>query len=114
MMLLRFVATLSFIAILSSGALAQSAANARVVGYYFGPTLRRNFPVNAIKAEYLTHLNYAFAGISDEGRAVLGDACIDVGQCGNNLNPHKLPGGNFAAIRRLKQQHPHLRTLISV
>lgn len=113
-MLLRLLAALSFVAILSPGIHAQSAPNARVVGYYFGPTLRRNFPVNAVKAEYLTHLNYAFAGISEDGRAVLGDACIDVGECGNNPNPHKFPGGNFAALRRLKQQHPHLRTLISV
>jgi chitinase len=70
--------------------------------------------VSAIKAEYLTHVNYAFAGISEDGRVIVGDPCLDVGACPADANPHVAPGGNFAALRRLKQQHPQLRTLIAV
>lgn len=97
-------------------AIAQSNSpeQLRVVGYYFGPTLRRGFPVSSIKGELLTHVNYAFANISEDGRAVLGDACLDVGECAGQQNPHARPGGNFAELRRLKQRHPHLRTLISI
>ena len=86
----------------------------RIVGYYFAPTLRRGFPVSLIKAEYLTHINYAFAGISDDGRVIVGDPCLDVGACPATADPHAAPGGNFAALRRLKQRHPQLRTLIAV
>jgi chitinase len=90
------------------------AANARIVGYYFAPTVRTGFPVDSIDGERLTHINYAFANIDAEGRAVLGDPCLDVGDCGTAPNPNARPGGNFAELRRFKERHPHLRTLISI
>src|SRR5688572_8846559 len=86
----------------------------RIVGYYFAPTVRSGFPVDSIDAARLTHINYAFANIDAQGRAVLGYPCLDVGQCTGEQNPNPTPGGNFAALRRLKQRHPQLRTLISI
>ena len=44
----------------------------------------------------------------------MGDRCLDIGECGEQPNPHAQPGGNFAELRRLKQRHPDLRTLIAV
>ncbi len=100
----------------SGCASAQTAApeTARVVGYYLASTVRSGFPVDSIDGNRLTHINYAFANIDANGRAVLGYACLDVGQCGSEQNPNQQPGGNFAALRRLKQRYPHLRTLISI
>jgi chitinase len=87
----------------------------RIVGYYFAPTSRRGFLVSSIDAGRLTHVNYAFANIDSAGRAVLGYPCLDVGNCDTNeQNPNSRPGGNFAELRRLKERHPHLRTLISI
>jgi chitinase len=100
----------------SSGAAAQqwAPANARIVGYYLAPTVRTGFPVDSIDGDRLTHINYAFADIDGEGRAVLGDPCLDVGSCGSDPDPNAQPGGNFAELRRLKERYPHLRTLISI
>jgi chitinase len=87
----------------------------RVVGYYFAPTVGRGFPVSAVDGARLTHLNYAFGNITPDGLAVLGNPCLDVGECvGGRTDPNPEPGGNFAALRRLKERHPHLRAFISI
>jgi chitinase len=66
-------------------------------------------------APLLTHINYAFALIDDEGRAVPGQPEADL--------EHRYPGvpeepdglaGNFALLRRVKAEHPHLQTFISI
>lgn len=86
-----------------------------IVGYYPSWAIyARNYLVTDIPAEHLTHINYAFANISG-GEVVLGDSYADIdrfypGDCWD-------PGcqrGNFHQLRILKQQHPHLKTLISV
>jgi chitinase len=47
--------------------------------------------------------------------AVLGDPCLDIGDCiperGDLVTA---PGGNFAHLRRLKERHPHLQILIAI
>lgn len=92
-----------------------AAIQTRVVGYYFAPTVRRDFPVSEIDAARLTHVNYAFGNISPDGVAILGNPCLDVGDCAlDQEDPNTEPGGNFAQLRKLKQGHPHLRTLISI
>lgn len=87
----------------------------RIVGYYPSWAIyARNYLITDIPVEHLTHINYAFANISG-GQIVLGDAYADVdrfypGDCWD-------PGcerGNFHQLRILKEQHPHLQTLISV
>jgi chitinase len=85
-----------------------------VVGYYYAPRVRAGFPVSSIDGARLTHINYAFANIGADGRAILGNACLDVGNCIGEQNPNPRPGGNFAELRRLKKRYPHLRTLISI
>jgi chitinase len=86
----------------------------RIVGYYFAPRVATGFPVSSIDGKRLTHINYAFANIAADGKAVLGNACFDVGDCAGQTSPHTQAGGNFAELRRLKQRYPHLRTLISI
>jgi chitinase len=87
---------------------------ALIVGYYVAYAVRTGFPVDSIDGDRLTHINYAFANIDAEGRAVLGNPCLDVGDCVGEADPNARPGGNFAELRRLKERHPHLRTLISI
>jgi chitinase len=114
-MLERLIFTLTVATALNCAPPATpAAAQTRVVGYYYGPTLRNGFPIASIDGTRLTHINYAFGNIDPDGRAVLGDACLDVGRCAPGNNPHQQPGGNFAELRRLKQRYPQLRTLISI
>jgi len=90
---------------------AQTAPETlRVVGYYtswsiFAP----QYDVTQIPAAQLTHLNYAFANISESGECALGDEYADT------QYPY-VDGslGNMGALVSLKAANPHLRTLISI
>lgn len=87
----------------------------RVVGYYHAPAIERGYSIDSIDGSRLTHLNYAFGNVTPEGLAILGDPCLDVGDCGAaDANPHRQPGGHFARLAALKTRFPHLRTLISI
>jgi chitinase len=84
------------------------------VGYYTGWSTYSNFQAADIDASKLTHLNYAFANISSDGKIALGDSWADVEKPfpGDTADqPYK---GNFYQLTKLKQQYPHLKTLISV
>lgn len=71
--------------------------------------------IQEIAADHLTHVIYAFGAIAPDGRAVLGDACLDTGHCSTAADSARAGvGGNFAQLQRLEQRHPHLRTLISI
>ncbi|HJV64038.1 MAG TPA: glycoside hydrolase family 18 protein [Albitalea sp.] len=86
---------------LSAGAVA--APRFKLVAYYLASgTPARYVAPDTLPADKLTHLNYAFADIRD-GEIVVGDPSLDIG------GAH-----NFARLRRLKQHHPALKTLISV
>jgi len=99
-------------------AVGQSSPNVlsmRVVGYYPSWAIyQRQFFVNEIPAGQLTHLNYAFANISEDGEVVLGDAWADT----QFPYPGDVEGadmlGNFNQLRLLKEAHAGLQTLISV
>jgi chitinase len=87
----------------------------RVVGYYASWDAHRGVFADGIRGELLTHINYAFANISDDGMAVLGDPCLDVGDCHLARGETRpAPGGNFAHLRRLKERHPHLSILVAI
>ncbi len=84
------------------------------VGYYTGWSTYSNYQVANIDASKLTHLNYAFANISADGKIALGDSWADVEKPfpGDTADqPYK---GNFYQLTKLKQQYPQLKTLISV
>lgn len=72
-----------------------------IIAYYFGgPEIRHQEAIPAIKASLLTRLQYAFAN-------VLPDGSVTIGFPENDLDA-------FSELRRLKQLHPKLRTLISI
>ena len=80
---------------------SDSGSETRIIGYFpswgiYG----RDYQVEDIPAEKLTHINYAFANIGTDLRITMGDSYAD-----------RL---NFAALQTLKQQHTELQTLISV
>jgi len=64
----------------------------------------------------LTHVIYAFAQVTEDGRFALGDSCIDVGQCNTapGAPPPSTDRGNFAELRRLKARYPTLKLMIAV
>ena len=71
------------------------------VGYYAGWSAYQGYQASDLPAHLLTHINYAFAGIDpDAGALVLDDPEQD--------------RKNFAALRALREEHPHLKLLLSV
>src|SRR5215471_3496300 len=60
-----------------------STPSPRVVGYLASWNVRsRGIRIADLPGNQLTHIIYAFARITEDGRFALGDACIDIGQCG--------------------------------
>ncbi len=87
----------------------------RIVGYFISWGIYgANYHVPQIPADRLTHINYAFINISEEGECILGDPWAEV--------EYPYPGapedaellGNFGALQQLKAQYPHLKVLLSV
>ena len=72
----------------------------RLVGYFPAGASKLNYSVADIPADRLTHVIYAFAGISTTGECV-----------SDSLADDRV---NFPELLKLKQQHPHLKTLISI
>ena len=88
----------------------------RIVAYYIEWGIYgRDYQPSDIPAEKITHLNYAFANISSDGRIAIGDpyAAIDKSYPGDTWDqPYR---GTYNQINNvLKAEHPHLKTLISV
>lgn len=113
--MLRHLALLAVAAAAFPTSSLHSQSPARIVGYFPSWGIyARNYHVPDIPAAQLTHVNYAFANLQN-GQIALGDAYADIdryypGDCWN-------PGcrrGSFQRLRLLKQQFPHLKTLISV
>ncbi|MBL8130231.1 MAG: glycoside hydrolase family 18 protein [Anaerolineae bacterium] len=94
---------------------AQDAPSYRIVGYFTAWAIYgRQYFVSDIPADKLTHINYAFANISEEGECLLGDEWADtqIAFEGDAADSPLL--GSFNQLNRLKDAHPHLQTLISV
>ncbi|KMJ60524.1 glycoside hydrolase family 18 [Bacillus sp. LL01] len=72
----------------------------KMVGYYAGWASYSGYNVSDIDASKLTHINYAFANISDDRKIAVGDTATDY--------------ENFKQLQMLKEKHPHVKTLISV
>ncbi len=89
---------------------------ARVIGYFAAWSVYgRDYHVSQLPAAQLTHINYAFANVSASGECELGDPYADTDKAypGDGWEPGQRRG-SFHQLELLKQQHPHLRTMISV
>ncbi|MBB5017229.1 chitinase [Chitinivorax tropicus] len=96
---------------------AYAADSYKIVGYFTQWGIyARNFQPSDIPVEKLTHLNYAFINISSDGQCITGDnfADLDKGYPGDKWDGSQPFRGNFNQLNKLKQQHPHLKTLMSI
>ncbi len=91
-----FRSTLATLALLITG-IASAHAQDKVIGAYYPGGSADRYPVEKIPADTLTHLFYAFSRI-DEGRCTVAPEA----------------DAHFKSLKALKQQHPKLRTLISI
>jgi chitinase len=88
----------------------------RVIGYFTSWSIYApDYHVSDIPADKLTHVTYAFANISQSGECVVGDAYADIEKTyeGDSSGAGSLRG-NFNQLAKLKEQHPHLKALISI
>lgn len=87
----------------------------KVIAYYPSwATYGRDYQIADIDASKVTHINYAFSNIAN-GEMVLGDSYADTDKAfpGDCWEPG-CKRGNFNQLNKLKQKHPHVKTLISV
>ena len=88
---------------------------ARIVGYLASWGVRsKGTRIAELPGAELTHIIYAFARVTEDGRLALGDACLDTGACDSTATSRTTDGGNFAELRRLKERYPHLRLLVAI
>lgn len=87
-----------------------------IVGHYRNNVLYSPlYEIDDIPAERLTHLVYQNADVTPEGEVALAHRFLDIQKLYLDLDIEKLPyAGNFAKLAQLKQQHPQLKTLISI
>jgi chitinase len=93
-----------------------------VIGYYPSWAADRNVFVKDIPAQKLTHINYAFSNVSENGECILGDPAADVERVhsaaesvdGQRDSESAAFHGNFNQFLELKQKYPDLKVLISI
>lgn len=86
----------------------------KVVAYYIQWGIyARDYLVEDIPAEKVTHINYAFAKIAN-GQVVSADPWADMEKAFGNEAATAPFKGNFYQLLLLKEAHPHLKTLISI
>src|SRR5664279_3154978 len=93
----------------------ENPASYRVVGYFASWAIYdRGYFVTDIPADKLTHLNYAFAAISDDGEIALMDEEADTQYTYPGDSDNQPLKGNFHQLQLLKVAHPSLQTIISI
>jgi chitinase len=112
---LLLVVLLVFIGVLTMRPASAQEPTYRIIGYYTSWSIyARSYFVTDIPADKLTHINYAFANVSESGECIVGDEWADT-QYRYPDDPAQAPFlGNFRQLNVLKESHPHLKTLISV
>nr|ABO15008.1 chitinase [Bacillus amyloliquefaciens] len=139
-----FVMLLSLSFFNGESAKASSDKSSKMIGYYpsWG-AYGRDFQVWDMDASKVSHINYAFADICWEGRhgnpdptgpnpqtwscqdengvidvpngsIIMGDPWIDVQKSNHGDTWDEPIRGNFKQLLKLKKNHPHLKTFISV
>ena len=103
-----------------------AAYGKRVIGYFTNWGIYgRGFDAQEIPMEHVTHINYAFWDVTSSGTIKTVDGYADTGKCTTYLASHpdaescwNAPTypylGNFMELRLLKQDHPHVKVILSL
>jgi chitinase len=87
----------------------------KVVTYFAEWSIyQRNYIVYDMPADKLTHINYAFAKVTDTFEVGIVDSWAATDKPFGDDTWDTPLRGNFHALQKLKEQHPHLQTLISI
>ncbi|VXB98595.1 Glycoside hydrolase [Flavobacterium sp. 9AF] len=112
---------LSFFLICPLLMFSQPNHNKKVVGYYAQWAIyARDFNVNKIDGNKLTHLMYAFFGTEfdpanpQSAKIKSLDTYADFEHTEGGAPWNAVPKGNFYDLMQLKQTYPHLKILISI
>ncbi|TNV73228.1 hypothetical protein FGO68_gene2295 [Halteria grandinella] len=93
----------------------QQSLPYRVVSYFAEWSIyARNYIVSDLPAPALTHVNYAFAKIDDQGEVAIVDAWAATDKPFGDDTWDTPLRGNLHALIKLKQKYPHISTLISI
>lgn len=86
----------------------------KIVGYYPSWALYRAEPFKPsdIDGRLVTHINYAFIRVDEQGNISLVDPWADV-EYRSDWNSNKPFWGHFLALTELKKKYPHIKTLAS-
>lgn len=113
--LLTMVAATSKPTLYGEPGFLQQSLPYRVVTYFAEWSIyARNYIVSDLPAPALTHVNYAFAKIDDQGEVGIVDAWAATDKPFGDDTWDTPLRGNLHALIKLKQKYPHLSTLISI
>ncbi len=101
------------------------APDKQVVGYFAEWAPGEGYFVSDILASKITHINYAFSNVSENGECQYGDPAADVERLytaaesvsgiADSIDPKTFHfHGNFNQLLELKAKYPYLKVLISV
>ncbi|KWT92719.1 glycoside hydrolase family 18 protein [Candidatus Magnetominusculus xianensis] len=96
---------------------ASGTAAYKIVGYFVEwGVYARNYQVSDIPAAKLTHINYAFAKIDDNGEIAVWDtyAALEKFYPATDSWSVNEIRGNFKQLRLLKEKYPNLKILVSI
>ncbi|KFA77045.1 hypothetical protein S40288_04749 [Stachybotrys chartarum IBT 40288] len=85
--------------------MAHSLVNAV---YYPSWMVYRNKPPSSMQLNAITHIYYAFVGVSEDGNLRWFDEWADFNKDVDGVK------GCLAALAKLKRQYPHLKTIVSI
>lgn len=100
----------------------QSMDQPLVIGYYPSWAAARGVTLKNAPFEQLTHINYAFSNVSEEGECILGDPTADVERLFSAEesindradNPAADFHSNFNQFLEMKKKYPKIKVLISI
>lgn len=101
----------------SKVSVAKPAGPQRCVAYFTSwSAYARAIEVSNMDPNLLTHVNFAFANLHEDGEIVIGDSWVDVEKPFGNDNWEGAADsrGHFNQLKLMKQKYPHVKTLISV
>jgi chitinase len=86
----------------------------RVIGYYSYYNVYNGYPVTSVPVDLITHLNYTYITISDNGQCESTDTWADTRIPYEGDGRNERLRGNFKQLQLLKQANPELRVIMTV